>query len=165
MHQMSQAFSIFKAFQVPDIRIPACSRQLAKPLSDSFSSTHLDQPVIFPETKSKKIGTASRDPHLIWRCRISLGSRTYAELANPSWQETPKHVEMGGALLWMTWGKNKLGVYQGFHKGKAGRFEASCTSYCTDPTEEPSPSKRVGEHSFLFVKKRRKPWKNNIAEE
>ena len=93
-HQMSQAFSIFKAFQVPDIRIPACSRQLAKTLSNSSSSTHLDQPVIFPETKSKKIGTASRDPHLIWRCRISLGSRTYAELANPSWQETPKQVEM-----------------------------------------------------------------------
>ena len=120
MHQMSQAFSIFKAFQVPDIRIPACSRQLAKPLSDSSSSTHLDQPVIFPETKSKKIGTASRDPHLIWRCRISLGSRTYAELANPSWQETPKHVEIGEHYREWPEGRTNLEYTKGFTRGRLG---------------------------------------------
>ena len=31
-----------------------------------------------------------------------------------------------------------------------GRSKTSCASFCFDPTEKPSPSDRVGKHSFLL---------------
>lgn len=33
---------------------------------------------------------------------------------------------------------------------KVGRSKTSCASFCFDPTEKPSPSDRVGKHSFLL---------------
>ena len=61
-------------------RIPTRSRQPTNSLSKSSLSTQMSQPVIFPRTKSKKIGTASWDPRLIWRSRTSLGFGTWGEL-------------------------------------------------------------------------------------
>ena len=68
-----------------DLRIPTSSRQLTNSPSESSLSTQIGQSVIFLGTKSKKMGTAFRDPHLIWRSKISLGFGTWAELANPDW--------------------------------------------------------------------------------
>ena len=54
-----------------------------------------------------------------------------------------------GASLWDTWGKNRLGVYQGFRKGKAG-----CPMTLWDllwaELEESSPSKGLGVHFLLL---------------
>ena len=57
-----------------DFKIPARSKQLTNSPSESSLSTQIGQLVILPGTKSKKMGTASRDPHLIYRSKISLGS-------------------------------------------------------------------------------------------
>ena len=49
--------------------------------------------MIFPGTKSKKIETVSRGPRLIWRSRISLGSRTYE---TGKTRLTGEHLSVGG---------------------------------------------------------------------
>ena len=70
-----------------DFRIPIRSKQLKNSRSKSSLSTQLDQPVVFSGTKSKKMGTTSQDLRLICRSEISLGSGTWAELANLYWPE------------------------------------------------------------------------------
>ena len=55
-----------------NFKIPAHSKHLAKSPSNSSSSTQLAQLVVLLGTKSKKIGTVSWDPRIIWRSKISL---------------------------------------------------------------------------------------------
>ena len=95
------------------------------------------------------MGTTSRSPRLIWRSKISLESRTWAELMKTACPENTQAWVDGGASPWDTWGKNRLRGYQGSHKGKAGRLVTSWDSPCAE-LEEPSPSKRLGVHSLLF---------------
>ena len=130
-------------------RILACSRQPKNSPSESSLSTQMGQPVIFPGTKSKKLGTTSRDPRLIWRSRISLGSGTYVELAKPDWPENTQVWGEVRASPWDTKGKNKLGVYQSSRKRKAGHSMTPCDLPCANP-EELSPSEGLGVHSLLF---------------
>ena len=120
----------------------------------------IEQQMYWEVGKSKKIGTASRDPRLIWRSKTSLGSGTWAELAKPDWLENTQVWGEGGASPWDTWGKNRLGVYQESRKGKAGRSITSCTSPCAN-LEEPLPSKGMGECSLLFCEK--KSWNNSAT--
>lgn len=65
-----------------DFRTPTHSRHPTKSASLNSLSTYSAQPMILPATKSRKMGTTSQDPHLIWRSNISFGSGTCAELTN-----------------------------------------------------------------------------------
>lgn len=57
-HQMSKAFNVPEPLRfleiTTDFKIPACYKQLTNSLSESSLSTQLHQPIIFPETKSKR---------------------------------------------------------------------------------------------------------------
>ena len=105
--------------------------------------------MIFLGTKSKKIETVSRGPRLIWRSRISLGSKTY-EIGKT--RLTGEHLGVGGRrglTVRHQRKKNRLGVYQGSRKGKVRLSVTPCGSPCTDP-EDLSPSKGLGVHSLFF---------------
>ena len=95
------------------------------------------------------MGTASQDPRLICRSKISLGSRTWVKLANPNWLENTQVWGEGGGSLWDTKGKNRLGVYQGSLKGKVGCSTTSSTSPYAD-LEELSPLEGLGVRFLLF---------------
>ena len=58
---------------------------------------------------------------------------------------------------------NKLGVYQGSRKGKARRFETSCTLPYADPAEKPSLLEGVGELSFLFCEEEEEVMKEQCS--
>ena len=126
----------------------ALSKHPIESTSLNSLSTHLAQLVIFLATKSRKIVTTSWDPCLIWRSNISFRSRTYAELVNPSLPKKTQVWREGRSAPWATWGNKRLEVYQGSQRGKAGRSKISSGP---ESAEEPSPSKGVGEHSFLFL--------------
>ena len=127
----------------------ARSRRPTNSSSDSSLSTQMGQPWIFPGTKSKKIGTASRSPCLIWRSKIYLGFGTWVEPAKLAWPENTQARGDGGASLWDTWGKDRLGEYRGSRKGKAGHSVTSWDSLWAEP-KEPSPSEGLGVRSLLF---------------
>ena len=69
------------------LEIAIAFREPTNSPSESSLSTQMGQPMIFLGTKSKKIGTAPRDSHLIWSSKIFLRSGTWAELVKPAWLE------------------------------------------------------------------------------
>ena len=78
------------------------------------------------------MGTASRDPHLICRSKISLGFGTWAELENQDWPKNTQECQ-------------KTPRYE----GRGGPRRGSYTLPCVD-SEELSPSEGLGVHSLLF---------------
>ena len=125
--------------------ILARSRRPMNSLLESSLSTQMGQPWIFLATRLKKMGTTSRSPCLIWRSKISLGSRTWAEPMKPAYLEnTQAWVDRDQELL-----TTSSKVYQGSRKGKAGRPVTLWDSPCAE-LEEPSPSKGLGVRSLLF---------------
>ena len=73
------------------------------------------------------MGTASRDPHLICRSKISLGFGTWAELENQDWpkntqvcQKTPRYEGRGGPRRGTSKGRTGWGCTKDLVKGRLG---------------------------------------------